>query len=119
MKKIIILLALSLAFISCEKEKDKKSVRYLVTESISGFTVTYTDENGEKQAPMSVVTGSEEDEWTMSFMADQGQVVYLAVEDTMANSFTKVQIYVNGKVYKQAVRDEKSPTVVVSGVVPY
>lgn len=119
MKKIIILAIISVFLYSCEKEKDMKRVKYLVTDSVSGFTVTYTNEDGEKQAPMSVAVGSEEDEWTMSFMAEQGQVVYLSVEDTVTNSFTRLQIYVDGKVYKQGVKDDKSPNVVVSGVVPF
>ncbi|HRY99406.1 MAG TPA: hypothetical protein P5550_10165 [Bacteroidales bacterium] len=114
---LILLLALMGA---CEKPLDMKMVKYFITDSDAGFTVTYTNEKGEKQAPLPVVTASQDEEWEMEFMAEAGTIVYLSVLDTVPESFTRVMIYVDGKVYKQGVRNE-DPTkpVVVSGTIPY
>lgn len=126
MKKLIILFAISALFFSCEKDEDMKSVKYLVSNSESGFTVIFTDENGEKQPAQAVPAASTDDEWVMTFSAEPGNVVYLAVTDTVRTSFVQVKIFVDGKVYKQGSR-AKDPSigeqnlipVVVSGVVPF
>lgn len=120
MKKLIIISALAFLFFACEKEADPKQVKYLITDSVSGFTVTYTDESGKKQAPVFVPAQSEEDIWTMKFSAEPGHILYLSVQDTVPDSYTRIQIYVDGKIYKQAIRDnDPTKPVVVSGVVPF
>jgi hypothetical protein len=118
--RIYIASLIVLAITACEKPLDQKMVKYFVTDSDAGFTVTYTNSEGVKQNPMWVDAASQDQEWEMSFMAEPGQVVYLSVLDTVPESFTRVMIYIDGKVYKQGVRDE-DPTkpVVVSGTVPY
>jgi hypothetical protein len=120
MKKLIIISALAFLFFACEKEADPRQVKYLITDSVSGFSVTYTDESGEKQAPTFIPAQSEEDIWTMRFTAEPGQILYLSVLDTVPESFTRIQIYVDGKIYKQAIRDnDPTKPAVVSGVVPF
>lgn len=121
MKKILAFVSLvALMITACEKPLDQKMVKYFVTDSDAGFTVTYTNDEGVKQQPVRVNTASQDEEWEMSFMTDPGTVVYLSVLDTVPESFTRVMIYIDGKVYKQGVRNE-DPTkpVVVSGTVPY
>lgn len=119
MKKPFILLAILALFFACEKGSDQKEVTYLVTDSEAGYTLTFTDETGTK-VKRDVVVASQDDEWRYSFPADPGSIVYLSAVDTTINSFVKLIIYVDGKVYKQGMRSEDATKpVTVSGVVPY
>lgn len=118
MKKILILLVIVFAFISCEKDNYERKVKYLVTKSISGFDVTFLNENGD-MIKESIIAGSENDQWTYSYDAGRGDIVYISVLDTLPTSFVKVQILVDGKIYKQASRDDDyMKPLTVSGVVP-
>ena len=106
--------------VSCEKDVEQKKVMYLVTDSVQGFSVSFTGPDGAKQPAQNVAMASEEDEWTYTFMTDPGSVVYLSVTDTLPDSFVKVMIFIDGKVYKQASRDDiPEKPVTVSGTVPF
>lgn len=119
MKRIIILATILLAFISCEKTSYQEQVMYLVTKSQAGFNVVYLNEDGTKITEK-VVFSSKEDEWTYKHNAQKGDIVWISVLDTMPDSFVRVVIYVNGKVYKQANRDTiRTKPLIVSGVVPF
>jgi hypothetical protein len=92
---------------------------YLVTKSQAGFNVTYLNEDGSKKSEK-VVFNSKEDEWKYSFDAQKGDIVWISVLDTVPESYVRVVIYVNGKVYKQANRDTiRTKPLIVSGVVPF
>lgn len=121
MKNIIITMVIlfALTFVSCENERESVKVSYLVTNSNSGFTVSYQGEDGEifKQ---NITTQSKDEKWTINFSAKQGDFVYLSVLDTKANSFVKAMVIINNKVYKQASRtNDTTMPLVVSGVIPF
>ena len=108
-----------LFFISCENERDTVKIKYLVTNSNNGFTVSYKGENG-TIVKKNIETESKEDKWTVDFPAKQGDIVYLSVLDTEANSFVKAMIIIDGKVYKQSTRtNDTTMPIVVSGTIPF
>ena len=121
MKKSIILCIIALGLMiltSCEKSQHQ--VSYFVTSSQSGFTISYLDEEGVIQTT-SVTTQSASEKVTVySFFADEGDIVYMSVTDTTVTSFVRARIYVDGKVYKEATRnDNNTMPVTVSGTIPY
>ncbi len=119
MKKILFILVVLLAFASCEKYDYEHSVQYLVTKSVNGFEVNYLNEDG-NVIKENIFANSEDDQWTYSFAGERGDVVYLSVKDTTASSFVNVRVLVDGKVYKQASRnDDPDVYVTVSGTIPY
>ncbi len=120
MKNIMFFIVLfPLFFISCENERDTVKIKYLVTNSNNGFTVSYKGENG-TIVKKNIETESKEDKWTVDFPAKQGDIVYLSVLDTEANSFVKAMIIIDGKVYKQSTRtNDTTMPIVVSGTIPF
>lgn len=119
MKNTILILILSLFILSsCEKREDKM-VKYVATNAISNYTVQYRDEAGNLQSK-EISAESKLDKWSYSFVAEQGDIVYISGKYKDLNSSLKVLIYVDGKVYKQG--SSSSDTIkylTVSGVVPY
>ncbi|MBP7849281.1 MAG: hypothetical protein KA053_03295 [Lentimicrobiaceae bacterium] len=120
MKNIVFPFLMMMAlFAACEKGVDQKEVVYLVTDSDAGYSLTYVDEEGTKKK-INVVTASKDDEWRYSFMGEPGSIVYISAVDTTQDSFVKLIIYVNGKVYKQGMRTEDvTKPVTVSGTIPF
>lgn len=120
MKNIIIsFILLSLFFVSCEHERESVKVTYLVTNSNNGFAVSYQGENGEV-IKKNITTQSKDEEWKVNFSFKQGDIVYLSVLDTEANSFVKAMVIVDGKVFKQSSRtNDTTMPIVVSGAIPF
>jgi len=121
MKKILIftIAASMLLTVSCETSNSRK-VSYFVTNSQSGFSVSYLDENNTIQSSY-ISTGSKNDKIVVAtYMADPGDIVYVSVLDTTTSSFVKVRIFVDDKIYKEASRtNENTMPVTVSGAIPY
>lgn len=118
-KKFISIFILLLFFmVSCEKE-NKKQVKYLITDSVSDYEVSYRDKNGD-QINKSVSVESKEDKWIYEFSGEEGQIVYVSAIYKDINSGIDVKILIDGKVYKEAqsLYDTLS-YVVVSGTIPY
>jgi hypothetical protein len=121
-KITIILFALfvSAFFISCEKQIDEAKVMYRIINFQDGFTVSFRHLNDTLEKE--IVTGpyTLATPWQFTFMAQPGDIVYVAMTDTVENSFSRVQILLNGKIYKEKSRsDDRFMPVVVSGVVPF
>ncbi len=117
-KLIPILLLVLIIMVSCEKENEKQ-VKYLITDSVSNYEVSYQDENGDL-INKSVSVESKEDKWIYEFTGKEGQIVYVSAIYKDINSGIDVKILIDGKVYKEAqsLYDTLS-YVVVSGTIPY
>ncbi|MCD4745927.1 MAG: hypothetical protein K8R58_06475 [Bacteroidales bacterium] len=119
MKKIIILITIILSFIACEKDNNEKEVTYLITDSDSGFDVTYKNKDKETVFEK-VLVASSEDKWKYFFKAVKGDIVYVSANYTDINSAIKVKILIDGKVYKEAAtKYDTTSFVTVSGTIPY
>jgi len=105
--------------IACEKQTDNVLVTYRITDFQDGFKVYYKcmsdtllSETVERAYTLATP-------WTYSFTAFPGDIVYVSMTDTVAMSFSRVQIIIDGKVLKQGTRtDDVTMPVVVSGIVP-
>ena len=117
-KLIPILLLLLFVMISCEKENEKQ-VKYLITDSVSDYEVSYHDKEG-NLVNKSVSVESEEDKWIYEFTGEKGQIVYVSAIYKDINSGINVKILIDGKVYKEAQSlYDTLNYVVVSGTIPY
>ncbi len=106
-------------FSGCEKNNEIRQVTYRISENDSGFSVTYRDENG-TLAKKSVEVTSAADIWTYSFQGKEGDILYVSSNYKDINSGLKVQILLDGKVYKQSFSQYDTLNfVTVSGTIPY
>ncbi len=118
MKKIIFVILIILAFAACEKKADIP-VRYLATDAVSGFTLTYRNSAG-NLITEEVNVASTEDKWDYSYKAKKGEIVYLSAIYKDITSGIKLAILVDGKIYKQASSQYDTINyVIVSGTIPY
>lgn len=117
-KNILLLILIALLFAACNKSYQKK-VTYLSTGSISAYNLQYlNDQNVLVQT--TIESQSAQDVWTYEFMADEGDIIYINGSYKDINSALKIQLLVDGKVYKQgATQGDTLKYLVVSGVVPY
>jgi hypothetical protein len=102
---------------SCKKEEHM--VLYRITEAVSGFDVNYRDANG-VLLKENIETQSGEDTWTYSYMAEEGDIVFVSAIYKDPESAIKVEILIDQKVYKQGSSiGDTVKYVTVSGTVPY
>jgi hypothetical protein len=118
MQKIAFAFAVLFLLASCEKREIKR-VKYIATEAVSPYTLTYKNADG-VMTTETVTTFSAQDQWKYTFMAEQGDILYVSGRYFDAGSALKVMILIDGKVYKQASsRGDTVRFVTVSGVLPY
>ena len=120
MKNIIYIALGVIALItySCT-DTNKKSVKYISTSAISAYNLQYLDENGELISK-EVNPESAMDVFTYSYMADEGDIVYISGNYKDINSALKLMILVDGKVYKQAQNENDTISfLTISGTLPY
>lgn len=118
MKNFILIIFLFLVLASCEKVRESK-VSYLITRSASGFKVNYRLPDGTLNKE-SVVTASAEEKWVYDFVAEEGDIVFVAATYEDISSSILVQIIIDGKVYKQGSSNQDTVNyVTVSGTVPF
>jgi hypothetical protein len=102
---------------SCAKEEHM--VLYRITDAVSGFDVNYRDAGG-VLVKENVDTQSGEDTWTYSFMAEEGDIVFVSAIYKDPESAIKVEVLIDQKVYKQGSSiGDTVKYVTVSGTVPY
>ena len=119
-KKVIFSLVgvIVLFTLGCEKEQRQK-VSYRITNSVSGFDVNYLDVNRSLQTEK-VVTQSAQDVWTYLFDAEKGDIVFVSAIYKDINSGIRIQILVNGKVFKEGSSTaDTTKYLTVSGTIPY
>ena len=112
---IVILLVVASA---CNKPRPKEVV-YQVTGAVSAYNLQYLDEQNvlinEEVTPQ-----SKQDVWVYGFEAEEGDIVYINGKYNDINSGLKIQVLIDGKVYKQASSEGDTVNyLVVSGTVPY
>ncbi len=115
MKRYIWLILIVL--LGCDKDSDRL-VNYKITDSDSGFSVRYLDASGELVSG-NVITQSAQDVWNYSFISKDGGIVFVSANYDDPASAIRVQIYIDGKIYKQgSSRNDTASFVTVSGVIP-
>lgn len=120
MKQIFLTVIVAVVLIGCEKHKNNVSVVYRITDFENGCIVKYRV--GSDTLIQESVTGTYtlSTPWKCSFQAEPGEIVYLNVTDTTENSFSKIQILLDGKVYKEKSRtDDRFMPMTISGVIPF
>jgi hypothetical protein len=112
-----LLLISALVFFSCDKENSRQVI-YRITDSASGFNVRYLDVSGELISEK-IITQSAQDVWNYSFQSEDGGIVFVSTNYKDPESAIKVQIMIDGKIYKQAAsKNDTISFITVSGVVP-
>lgn len=115
-KYLALIVILSIAA-SCSKTEHP--VTYRITDAISGFDVNYRDASGNLVSER-VETQSGEDTWSYGFMAEEGDIVFVSARYKDPVSAIKVQVMIDGKVYKEGTSNGDTVRyVTVSGTVPY
>jgi hypothetical protein len=118
MKKILTIFSLLLLLVSCDKNTERK-VTYEVSGAVSEYSLSYLDEHGEV-ITTKIIPESLEDIWRYSFMAEDGDVVYVSGRYLDVNSALRISIKVDGKVYKEGYSvGDTVKFLTVSGVIPY
>jgi hypothetical protein len=119
MKRIFwLFLLLVLVLQACEM-RSKKSVKYVATDAISGYDISYRNESG-NLVKKRVEVNSALERWEYSFIAEQGDIVYVSGNYKDVASALKIMILIDGKIFKQAAtRHDTVRYVTVSGVIPY
>lgn len=119
MKKIFLpIMSMALIFTACDVNTESP-VRYQVTNASSGFMVNYRDEDGALIRD-TITTQSAQDIWTYSFRAVEGDIVFVSARYKDINSAIKVQVFVDGKIYKEgSSKYDTVSYVTVSGTIPY
>jgi len=118
MKKLISFTLILIVLAACHKPYQKK-VTYIATGAVSAYNLQYLDDQNEL-VNTEVIPQSAQDIWKYEFMSDQGEIVYINGDYKDINSALKIQLLIDGKVYKQAeTTGDTIKVLVVSGVVPY
>ncbi len=116
MKKLLLPILL-LALAACEKDATRQ-VTYRITDSVSGFNVRYLDESGEVVSEK-ITTQSAQDIWEYSFQSEDGGIVFVSANYKDPGSAIKVQVKVDGKMFRQAAsKNDTVSFITVSGVLP-
>lgn len=107
-----------LFFAACSKHPNIK-VEYEASQAISEFTLSYMDSN--KMLKDTIIKPqSEADLWHYSMMAQKGDIVYLSGHYNDINSSLRLEIKIEGKIYKEQYSVGDTVTfMVVSGVISY
>jgi hypothetical protein len=115
--RFLIFITVSLFLLSCNKETERM-VTYRITDSVSGFDVRYYNQSGTLVSEK-VPTQSALDVWNYSFPSEDGGIVFVSANYKDPQSAIKVQIMVDGKIYKQAAsKNDTISFITVSGVIP-
>ncbi len=121
MKKIIYnsIVLLIVILTACEKDNEKVTVSYRVSNAYAETTLSYRTAEA-VIATEKIDFTSAEDIWQRSFKAERGDIVYISAVYQDSASSVRLEILVDGKVYKSGSSvNEPEKYVTVSGVVPY
>jgi hypothetical protein len=113
------MLFLFIILTSCEKQSDKIMVTYRVVNYEDGFTVHYKYKSDTliKKTINGAYTQSAS--WSYSFTGKPGEIVYISILDTIENSYSRIQILLDEKIYKEKSRtDDRFMPIVTSGIIP-
>lgn len=119
MKRIIHLTLILLLFSACDIEKDKITVSYKVSNAYALTEVSYR--NNDAQIVTELVDfQSAEDVWSYDMELRRGDIVYLAAIYEDSTSSVKLQILMDGKVFKEGSNNnEPGKYLILSGSIPF
>lgn len=119
MKKIIYTILFVVLMISCETESETIQVSYRVSNAFADTEVSYR--NSDAQIVSEIVSfQSAEDVWTYDMELRKGEIVYLAAIYQDSTSSVKLQVLMDGKVFKEgSSNNEPGKYVIVSGSIPF
>jgi hypothetical protein len=119
-KIIAFAIMLLLSFTACEKNDENRNVVYQVSDIQSQYKVKYLDETG-ILITKEITPASDTDHWEYEFTAKEGSILYLLVNFQEKNEELKLQIIIEGRLYKQAasINDTTKYYLTISGTVPY
>lgn len=119
MKRLIIIIFALVTIIASCTDVNKKNVKYIATGAISAYNLQHLNENNEL-VDIETTPQSAQDQWSYSYIADEGEIVYISGYYKDINSSLKLMILVDGKVYKQASNTSDTISILtVSGTIPY
>jgi hypothetical protein len=116
--KIFTLFLVIIVTTACTKITQVK-VTYETTKAISEYNLQYMTPDGNLEKA-TIEPQSAQDIWRYSYLANEGDIVYVSGNYRDINSALKIVIKVDGKIYKQAANEADTLSfLIVSGVVPY
>jgi len=119
MKKFIYIFVLAFFALACEKDEQKLSVTYRLSNAIADTDLSYRNDEGQI-VKETVEIESIEDVWTKPLEMNKGDIVYLSAIYYDSTSSVKIQILVDGKVYKEGSNNERPEEyITISGTIPY
>lgn len=119
MKRIFYAALVLLMMISCETESDILQISYRVSNATADTEVSYRNNDAQIVTEM-VSFQSKEDVWTYDMELRKGEIVYLSSIYEDSTSSVKLQILMDGKVFKEgSSNNEPGKYVVVSGTIPF
>ena len=119
MRQLPTIIILILFILSSCKENNQVSVNYQSTGAISEYILYYQGADGELHN-VTVSPQSAKDVNKISFIGEQGDIVYVSGKYADPNSALKITIKIDGKIYKQAANEgDTLKFLTVSGVVPF
>lgn len=104
--------------LACQKE-NQVQITYVGTDAVSAYNLQYLDADG-KLNETTVFPESEQDQWRVEFMGNEGDIVYVSGKYNDINSALQLMILLDGKVYKEASNQgDTLGYLTVSGTIPY
>jgi len=118
MKKLLCLLLVAMLFtVSCAKDEPpvipKYSVKYEVISNPAGFDITYKNVDGD-----TIRKSISSTEWTTTFEALHGQLVYISAKANNTGATITSTIYSENKVFKSSTSVGDYVTATASGSLP-
>ncbi len=120
MKRVaVFVIAILVVVTSACNKPQRKEVVYRAMGAVSAYNLQYFDEQN-VLIKEEVIPQSKQDVWEYGFEAEEGDIVYINGKYHDINSGLKIQVLIDGKIYKQASSEGDTVNyLVVSGVVPY
>jgi hypothetical protein len=117
--KVVFLVVFIVFSIACVKENEKVPVQYRVSSAFAETEISYRDDQKDLITEVYPFE-SGEDIWTWTGQLLEGEIVYLSTRYTDSASSVKVQILVDGKIYKEgSSNNDPNKYLIVSGTVPF
>jgi hypothetical protein len=119
MKRILAFVFFLFLFSACEVEKEKITVSYRVSNAYADTEVSYR--NSDAQIITELVSfQSAEDVWAYDMELRKGDIVYLAARYEDSASSVRLQILMDGKVFKEGSNNnEPGKYLILSGSIPF
>jgi len=119
MRKFIYISVVFLILSACGKDDEKVNVSYKVSNAFADTEVSYRN-NSTQIITELIEFESGEDVWNYNMQLQRGEIVYLSAMYQDTASSVKIQILVDGKVYKQgSSNNEPEKYIIVSGTIPF